>query len=639
MRALLLAALLALVAPAVASAANGATIVARDLPVGGARTAAGAAAPSVFDLVGFHWQGSGGVLFRTHAVTGGWSSWRPVAPEAEDLPDPGSREARLRRAWRLGSPYWVGASDRVAYRTIGDVRRLRAWYVRSPVDRTPLRTTAMTGTPKIVLRRAWGANEEITRGSPRYARAVSFAVVHHTAGSNAYTRAQSAAIVRGIELYHVRGNGWNDIGYNFLVDKYGQVFEGRAGGIERSVIGAHAEGFNTGSTGVAVIGNYSSTRISPAAQRALVALLAWRLDVAHVDPLSTLTWRSGGNPEYRLGKAVKLRAISGHRDTGPTSCPGGALYSRLPEIARGVAATGLPKLYAPQAVGGLGGPVRFTARLSAPGAWTVTVRGAAGSVVARGRGTGAAVAWTWNAARITTGSFTWTVEAGTRTRPASGRIGKAPPLPPPLPPPPPSSAIVTGLTAAPPVLSPDGDGIDDTLAVSYALAARASVTAAVVDATGTVVATPFAGQLQSARLQTFSYAADGLADGSYELVISAAGKDGRTGRLEAPFAVDRTLSGLALGTPDLTPNGDGLDDTLGIAFNLASSANVVVQIEQAGAVVASVVNESLPAGPVQLTWDGTTPSGPAPAGTYDAVVLADGPFGRTRHAVSFTVTR
>ena len=100
MRKLLLAALIALVAPAAAKAADGATIVARDLPVGGARTTAGTAAPSVFDLVGFHWQGSGTVLFRTHAVTGRWSSWRPVAPEAEDLPDPGSREGRLRRGWR-----------------------------------------------------------------------------------------------------------------------------------------------------------------------------------------------------------------------------------------------------------------------------------------------------------------------------------------------------------------------------------------------------------------------------------------------------------------------------------------------------------------------------------------------------------
>jgi hypothetical protein len=189
------------------------------------------------------------------------------------------------------------------------------------------------------------------------------------------------------------------------------------------------------------------------------------------------------------------------------------------------------------------------------------------------------------------------------------------------------------------VLSPDGDGIDDALAVSYTLSARASVTATVIDATGTTVATPFGAQLQGARLQTFSYPADGLADGSYTFVISATGEDGRTSRPAVPFAVDRTLSGLALSTQTLTPDGDGVDDTLGIAFTLASSANVVVQIEQAGAVLAPVVGESLPAGPAQLTWDGTTPSGPVPAGTYDAVVLADGPFGRTRHAVSFTVVR
>ncbi len=575
------------------------------------------------------------MLFRTHAVAGRWSSWRPVAPEAEDLPDPGSRETRIRRGWRLGSPYWVGASDRVAYRVVGDVRRLRVWYVWSPVERASLRAPSMTGTPRIVPRRAWGANEEITRGAPRYARSVAFAVVHHTAGSNAYTRSQSAAIVRGIELYHVRGNGWNDIGYNFLVDKYGQVFEGRAGGIERNVIGAHAEGFNTGSTGVAVIGNYSATRISPAALHALVGLLAWRLDVAHVDPLSTLTWRSGGNPGYRAGKEVKLRAISGHRDTGPTSCPGAALYSRLPDIARAVALTGLPKLYAPQVVGGLGGSVRFTARLSAPAAWTVTVRGASGAVTARGRGTGTAVAWTWNAARIANGSYTWTIEAGTQTRPASGTIGKAPP---PVPPPP-TAALVTGLTVTPPVTSPDGDGIDDALAISYALGARASVTATVVDATGIVAATPFAAQLQGARRQSFTYPADGLADGSYTLIVSAVGEDGRTGRLEAPFAVDRTLSGLALSTSTLTPNGDGVDDTLGVSFTLAAAANVVVQIEQAGAVVAPLLSGSLLAGPAQLTWDGTTPSGPAPAGTYDVAVFVDGPFGRTRHAASFTLAR
>jgi hypothetical protein len=380
-----------------------------------------------------------------------------------------------------------------------------------------------------------------------------------------------------------------------------------------------------------VIGNYSSAPISTAAYAALVRLLAWRLDVAHVDPLSTLTWRSGGNPKYPLGRPVRLRAISGHRDTGPTSCPGNALYSRLPDLARAVAATGLPKLYAPVVAGGLGGPVRFSARLSTPSPWTVTVVNASGAVVARGRGTGTAVSWTWNAAGLTSGSYRWTIAAGVRTRPATGTIGRA------LPPPPQPAPVLNGLTVAPPLVTPDGDGIDDALTVSYVLTARATVTATMTDSTGAVVATLFAGQVQGARRQSFPYPVDALSAGTFTLAVSATGPDGRTVRQQAPFAVDRTLSGLALSSPELTPNGDGSGDTLGISFTLAAATNVVVQIEQEGTFVASVFSGPLPVGPAALTWDGTTPGGPAPPGTYQAVVLADGPFGQTRHALSFTI--
>ena len=134
------------------------------------------------------------------------------------------------------------------------------------------------------------------------------------------------------------------------------------------------------------------------------------------------------------------------------------------------------------------------------------------------------------------------------------------------------------------MISPDGDGIDDALAVSYTLdcpslrdgvGRRTATGAVVVDARSRH-------SVQGARRQSFNYSADGLADGAYTLVVSAAGEEGRTGRLVAPFGVDRTLSGLALSTATLTPNGDGVDDTLGIAFTLSSSANVAAQIEQAG---------------------------------------------------------
>jgi hypothetical protein len=630
-RTLRIALVLLFVFPASAWAGQ-ATIVSQELPIGVSRTTAGAVAPARFNLVGLHWRGSGTVLFRTHSVSGRWSAWRRAAPEDEDQPDDRTAETRLRLGWRLGNPYWVSLSDRIRWRLIGDVRRVRAWYVWSPVGRSrPARTVSLAGSPKIMPRSGWNADEAIRRHAPKYAKGVSFAIIHHTAGSNSYGPGTSPAIVRGIELYHVRGNGWNDIGYNFLVDKYGQVFEGRAGGIDRNVIGAQAQGFNTGSVGIAVIGNYTTAQITPATQTALASLLAWRLDVAHVDPLGFVTWTSGGNPKYPRGVPVLLRTISGHRDTGFTSCPGTRLYAKIPDLAHRVASIGLPKLYAPTVSGSLGGPVKFTGRLSAVLPWVVTVRNAAGKPVARGAGTSLAVLWTWNSAGVAPGSYTWTIEAGPNTRPATGTIGRAPP-PPPVP-----TSILTGLSLDPIVLSPDGDGIADTTTISYTLAGRAAVTATVKDSLGAVAVTLFSGQTQGARRQSFPFAADGLQDGAYVLTVSAVGEDGRTGSLAAPFGVDRTLAGLSLTTQVLTPNGDGVDDTLGIGFSLAVAATVTVQIEQSGVVMASVFAGQLPAGASQVFWDGTTPSGSAPDGAYEAAVIVNGPFGVTRHATPFTI--
>ena len=626
MRSLPLALLVFLAAPGAARAAE-ATIVSRDLPVGAVRMPAAAVAPARFDLLAFHWQGSGRVLFRTRSQAGRWSGWRRADPEAEDLPDPGSAEARGRSGWHLGNPYWVGPSDRIAYRLLGDVRRVRAWYLWSPVADRAARRVSMAGSPQIVPRAEWDADETIRRAPPRYARGVYFAVVHHTAGTNAYGPAASAAIVRGIELYHVRGNHWNDIGYNFLVDRYGQVFEGRAGGIDRNVIGAQAEGFNSGSVGVAVIGNYQSATVPVAAERSLARLLAWRLDVAHVDPRSTLTWVSGGNPRYRRGTAVRLRAISGHRDTGFTSCPGARLYARLPRLAAEVAGIGLPKLYSPVVKGTLGGPIRFTARLSRPGSWTVSVRDVGGTTVARGTGSGTDVAWTWDSSGKRGRRYTWTIEAGAATRPAQGTIGTT------APPPPPPVSLLAGLQVDPPVISPDADGIADALTISYTLAARAAVTATVADVNGAAVATLFSGQVQGARKQSFPYPAAGLPDGLYTLSVSASADDGRSARAQASFAIDRTLSGLTLSTATLSPNGDGVDDSVAIGFTLAADADVTVQVERDGVAVATVSAGSLPAGPQQLSWDGAG----LPDGSYLVAAIANGPFGQTRHEAALTI--
>src|SRR4051812_18877351 len=377
-----------------------------------------------FQLVGLHWRGTGVVRYRTRNLAGRWSPGLTSSDE-DALPDRGSREWRAMRGWRMGEPQWTGASNAIQYRSLGRVLRVRAFLVHSPRLRVGGKRPELAGAPPIITRADWHADESIRRAGPYYADGGHLAIVHHTAGSNSYSKAQSASIVRAIELYHVQGNGWNDIGYNFLIDKYGQIFEGRYGGITRPVVGAHAQGFNTGSIGISVIGDYSSTSISPAARAALVSLIAWRLDLAHVDPLSKVVRVSSGNPRYPTGTALTLNAISAHRDVYPTSCPGASLYAQLPSLRTEVSKTGLPKLYAPAVVGAPGGPIRFTARLSSPVAWTVTVRDEAGATVASGTGTGTKVDWTWDASAATLQHYAWSITAK-QMRPATGSIGSAP---------------------------------------------------------------------------------------------------------------------------------------------------------------------------------------------------------------------
>ena len=615
MKSLLVATLLFLATPA--AALGGVSLVVRDVPLHGERTLA--AATPQFDLVGLHWRGTGTVQFRTHSFEGRWSAWLRADPEAEDLPNVGSPEARASKGWRLGNPYWTGTSDRIEYRLLGRVERLRAYFVRSPEVRIPLRRVSMTGSPPLLGREAWGANEAIRREAPRYAPSVQFALVHHTAGSNSYTASQSAAIVRGIEIYHVQGNGWNDIGYNFLVDKYGQVFEGRYGGVDKNVIGAHAEGFNTGSTGVAVLGTYGSAAPSAAARIALANLLAWRLDVAHVDPLSTLTWVSGGNARFASGVPVMLRAVSGHRDTGFTTCPGAALYAQLGAIARQAASAGLPKLYTPSVHGGLGGQVRFQARLSESLPWTVTIADATGNVVASGTGTSQDIDWTWDAATVVQGSYSWTIAAGDTVRPASGTLGAKP-----------VALAISSVTALPRTITPNGDGQTDSSVISYTLSAPATVTATLRGPDGRDLSVLFSQQKLPGK-QSFRFAAAGIADGIYEIVLTA--NDGRTTVTSVvPVLVDRTVRRFTT-TVAVSPNGDGVGDELTLSFELTRPASVRLEIAQAGKTLAPVYSAVLPVGPQTVAW---SPSG-LKDGKYAAVLTATNDVGTVVHTVLFRI--
>ena len=556
--------------------------------------------PGAFQLVGLHWRGSGRVEYRTRDLRGGWSRWR--RSDAEDaLPDRGSPESRAIRGWRVGEPQWTGPSDAIQYRTVGSVARVRAYFVRSPQLPVGGKRPEIAGAPPIITRADWHANEAIRRAPPYYADGIHLAIVHHTAGSNSYTKTQSASIVRAIELYHVQGNGWNDIGYNFLVDKYGQIFEGRYGGITKAVVGAHAMGFNSGSVGIAVIGDYGSTAITAAARNALVSLIAWRLDLAHVDPLSKVVRVSSGNPRYAAGTAVTLNAISGHRDVYPTSCPGANLYAQLPAIRTAVAQTGLPKLYAPAVTGALGGPIRFTARLSSSVTWTVTVRDETGATVASGTGTGTRLDWTWDATTAAAGHYTWSMTAPSM-RAATGSIGSA------------SVALaLSQLKVAPNIVSPNGDGRGDQAKVTYRLSTPATVTAQVEDLTGVPLATVFHGTRPAGK-QQLSWNATSLPDGAYTLALTAAA-GAKQVATSTRFFVDRTLAATK-SAPAFSPNRDGVLDTDPIGFTLVNPAHVEVTVQQGPTVVATLLTADLPAGPQKLTWDG----GGLPDGRYTVVV-------------------
>jgi flagellar hook assembly protein FlgD len=602
--------------PAVAHAGD-VSLVARDVPLG-PRALQTVTPPQHFDMVGLHWRGAGSVEFRTHRIGGRWSPW--TAGDADTGPDARSAERAATAGWHDGNPAWTGASDGIQFRTSGSVTRLRAYYLWSRVRTTPVRTVALASQPQIVSRFGWAANEKIVRAKPQVAPALRFAIVHHTVNANAYTRAEAPAIVRGIETYHVKGNGWNDIGYNFLIDRFGTVYEGRGGGIDRPVIGAHSEGFNTGSVGVALIGTYSSVSPTAAQKQALVNLLAWRLDVAHVDPLSFVAFRSLGNSRFHRGAPVTLRVISGHRDTYFTSCPGNVLYGQLPSIAAAVAQTGLPKIYAPAVTGVSSEGLTFTATLSAAAPWTVTVTDAKGVVVGSGKGTGAKVSWKWAAPGP--GPLRWSIQAASAL-PATGTIGTGALGP---------AVTLAGLTVTP-VVTPDASGFGATAHATFTLGAPGQVTVQVLDATGKVVQTVAQAQQFPAGAQAVDWNASAVPDGRYTLQVTTG-----AAKATAPVIVDRTLTGMIATAGAISPNGDGVQDTVTTSFSLVAAVPLRLEVQKDGVPVVTLFNGQRGPGPQVVDWNGKDANGVAlPDGSYALVATVTDALGNVPIALPLVV--
>ncbi len=190
-------------------------------------------------------------------------------------------------------------------------------------------------------------------------------MVHHTAESNDYTCAAAPAVVRGIYAYHVNSLKWKDVGYNFLVDKCGTVYEGRKGGVDRPVMGAHAYGFNSETTGISVLGTYTDAAPSQAAMVSVAKIAAWKLGQYGVSPNATTTLTAGAAGTNYAGKSwaqgaqLSFPTIHGHRDGYNTQCPGDSLYAKLPTL-RGWAAGPVGGLTVKSVSGGVSGTTYYT---------------------------------------------------------------------------------------------------------------------------------------------------------------------------------------------------------------------------------------------------------------------------------------
>ena len=274
-------------------------------------------APDAFDLAGLEGEMRSYEL-RGRAAGDAWTDWTETTN---------------------GDPVWFGGMDQLQVRTRGYRPSGRIHYV-GVTEAGSFKGAARggdSGIPEIVTRRQWGANQDSGGCPPRQGAEygqVKAATVHHTVSAVDYPESSAPGMVLAICRYHRYSNGWDDIGYNALVDRFGNIYAGRDGGLGRAVVGAQMQGYNAQTTGVAVIGTHTSTPISKAAMRGLARWLSWKLPEHGHDTTGTARMISAGGDANRFpaGTRVNTNRIIGHRRTGYTACPGDALAGQLGKL-------------------------------------------------------------------------------------------------------------------------------------------------------------------------------------------------------------------------------------------------------------------------------------------------------------------
>jgi peptidoglycan hydrolase-like protein with peptidoglycan-binding domain len=326
-----------------ASGSQLSTPTAKD-PILTARSGAVAPAQGVageVTVVGVAWPKgavTAGDQYQIRTLTGStWSEWKTLKGEQADGPDAAEAASAKAASGEVGtSPYIVTGASRYQVRSLStDASVPSAAKVQvvdpgtSPADANqaaPGSAAAATARPNIRSRASWGANETMRREAPSYGR-VMLGFVHHTDSPNSYAASSVPAMIRGMYAYHVKSLGWNDIGYNFLVDRFGRTWEGRYGGVTKAVVGAQTMNYNAVSTGVSAIGNFENASVPAPMTYALRRILAWKLSLHRVPATGRV-----------VANGKSFQRISGHRDGFPTACPGRYLYAKLPSIRAGAAA-------------------------------------------------------------------------------------------------------------------------------------------------------------------------------------------------------------------------------------------------------------------------------------------------------------
>ena len=308
-----------------------------------------------FTLVGVDWSGTTPVgttvQVRVHE-NGSWGTWSPLEVGTDHGPDAAEAAAAgVRRGTEplLTAPGSDGVQVRVdshggvaptdARVTLVDPQSSGA---DASVVPTPLSTAAAAGDPlrpTIISRSQWGADESLRTRGPVYTGPVQAGFVHHTASTSDYTPAQATAQMRALYAWYTLGLHYSDMAYNFLVDRYGRIYEGRAGGVDRNVLGGHTAGFNQNTFAVSAIGDFDTYKPTSSEADAMVSsiakLMAWKLALNHRDPRSSaalVSDSSAGTSRFAAGQRTVVPVISGHRDIGSTACPGQYLEALLPRI-------------------------------------------------------------------------------------------------------------------------------------------------------------------------------------------------------------------------------------------------------------------------------------------------------------------